>query len=866
MEEDKNINQNEQQEDIKEQEIELQGKEEKVIEKSVGEFALEEIKKLRKNLEENRAELNARENEIKEANLKLQMREENLKPEEERLEGIRKFLADRESDLDKREENLKPKEQDLDKRTEELDRREKKIEIDEASLNERKTKIDERDLKLKEVNNDLQSEKESLSLKEMEIEREISEFRSRVLKELQDKNSEKLKELEIELAEKRNKVFEEIKELRENAQKEIDDDKRKYEENKKKEQEDLENKNEELTKKLTNLAAHERLLKKKEEGIDENREQIDNLVEDKIKDKIEEYKRIIESKDNELNSLRDKLSQKEDKINSLESFSKVYGENPDILSKKLQKLEDDNNELRRVLANATDIGQYQELQRRFESLKEEENRLRTINHELEEASTKKSDLEIELRKINSECTSLKATCESLENQLEQKNQELIRLTAPEGRLQDRDARIEAIKIGVLGETDLIGSKEYDSRTKVSDEINWLDNIWQKCKDYGLTFNKRIFYAFHTALKINEWSTIAVLAGVSGTGKSELPRLYAQFGGLNFCSVAVQPNWDSQEAMLGYFNSIDNQFEPEELLRFLVQCTEDENYKEYMSLVLLDEMNLAHVEYYFAEFLSKLESRRGLSAKYLPEIEVKLGAGVKPFGLKLSRTLLWTGTMNQDETTKSLSDKVLDRGIVINFPRPKKLISRGKMKIITKDLTNETRPKLHKSTWESWTTHEITFSDDQMVQINKYKKIVEEINDALENVGRALGHRVWQSIEYYIANYPTVRAALHYDKDTGKRTVNELTTELIDAMNIAFEDQIVQKIMPKLRGIETRDKQGKNTLDRINEILEENSFGNLSADFQIAREQGYGQFIWNSAKYLNEDEDQNNKSEGENTNN
>ena len=63
--------------------------------------------------------------------------------------------------------------------------------------------------------------------------------------------------------------------------------------------------------------------------------------------------------------------------------------------------------------------------------------------------------------------------------------------------------------------------------------------------------------------------------------------------MNFISVPVQPSWDSQEAMLGFFNSIDNRFEPEPLLKYLAQCTEDNQYSPYMSVVLLDEMNLAH---------------------------------------------------------------------------------------------------------------------------------------------------------------------------------------------------------------------------------------------------------------------------------
>jgi 5-methylcytosine-specific restriction endonuclease McrBC GTP-binding regulatory subunit McrB len=85
----------------------------------------------------------------------------------------------------------------------------------------------------------------------------------------------------------------------------------------------------------------------------------------------------------------------------------------------------------------------------------------------------------------------------------------------------------------------------------------------------------------------------------------------------------------------------------------------------MNLILMDEMNLAHVELYFAEFLSKLELRRGMK-KELPSLMLSWGPEFSPINCQ-SVVMLWAGTMNQDETTKSLSDKVLDRGIVINFP-------------------------------------------------------------------------------------------------------------------------------------------------------------------------------------------------------
>jgi 5-methylcytosine-specific restriction endonuclease McrBC GTP-binding regulatory subunit McrB len=368
-----------------------------------------------------------------------------------------------------------------------------------------------------------------------------------------------------------------------------------------------------------------------------------------------------------------------------------------------------------------------------------------------------------------------------------------------------------------------------------------------CNSYGLHFHPRLLKAFHTALKTAEWSPITILAGVSGTGKSELPRLYSHFGGLMFEPVSVQPNWDSQESMLGFFNSIDNKFDAQPILRFLAQSqkkwidkTDDnEGYpglQDMVCLVLLDEMNLAHPELYFAEFLSKLELRRGMKGTDVPTLPVKIGAGMPAYQLPLGRNVLWVGTMNQDETTKALSDKVLDRSIIIYFPRPTTLERR----LALSPLDEKNRGQLlHKASWQTWLAQGSSFTEEE---IKPFKCFIEDMNKSLAVAGRAIGHRVWQSVEYYLANYPDVRAAKRDgDKDA-----------LAKALHIAFEDQLVQKVMPKLRGIDTRGKTMTECIEKIRDQINLGIGGNpfnLAEDFNLACELGYGQFIWQSANYL-----------------
>lgn len=484
---------------------------------------------------------------------------------------------------------------------------------------------------------------------------------------------------------------------------------------------------------------------------------------------------------------------------------------------------------------------YEELERREkalgEKLRQSDELVESMRSDIERLHATETELGLE-RQEKAKWKQLHEGMQTLNDQLEE---ELRRLKSQYGKNQERDDRIRAVELPYIKEPPAL----MNVKAGELDEIEWLNGIEKSCQDHCFKFQRRILNAFHTSLKVAEWSPITVLAGVSGTGKSELPRLYALFGGLNFMALPVQPNWDSQESMLGFFNTIDNVFDAQPVLRFLAQSCKkrDGDYPglaDAVNLILLDEMNLAHIELYFAEFLSKLELRRGRSRSDMPELEVKLGADMlQPYTIPLQRNILFAGTMNQDETTKSLSDKVLDRSGIIHFPRPRVLERRS---VLAKSrLPKMPSALLPNDVWRKWVVYNTgdIFTDEE---VKPYKTFIQDINGALEVVGRALGHRVWQSIEAYMANHPDVKAA----KARAERD------ELRHAMRVAFEDQLVQKVMPKLRGIETRGNARTKCLDHIAQMLSDADYG-IVKDFQLACETGYGQFIWNSANYLDEDD-------------
>ena len=602
----------------------------------------------------------------------------------------------------------------------------------------------------------------------------------------------------------------------------------------------------ELDEKNRTIRRETRRIEVRDGGLDEREENLDEEVKSRFATHIATLKDEINAKDLTNKQLESSLRKLQQENQELQAIKAGFGDNPfPIINRKIIELEKENLTLRNKVQELPSQADKEALDRAREQLgktQEENAQLLRENDIMRSDSNRARKLQGDYDTAIMEKSILESRLEIAENTRQRLQEELARLTQPAEQASERQARIDTIENAHI---DGIKAPAIMDAPQL-DEIEWLENIGRNCYEYGFKFPKRILYAFHTALKISDWSTITVLAGVSGTGKSELPHLYAAFGGLNFIAVPVQPNWDSQESMLGFFNSIDNKFDAQPLLRFLAQCSAHcDNMENSVNIVLLDEMNLAHVEHYFAEFLSKLELRRDTGYGDEPYVNINIGAGMEPYRLQLTRNILWTGTMNQDETTKSLSDKVLDRGLVINFPRPKQLISRTKLTKLEDFVADRGIEMLDYRVWsQQWVKTELPFSDEQKKHIDKYRQMIEEINDYLAEAGRALGHRVWQSIEFYVANYPLVDAAL-------KKANGEVTSEFKKAVKSALEDQLVQKAMPKLRGIETRGRTRENCLDKIRELLGKKGF-NLDEDFRKACELGYGQFMWSSAEYINAD--------------
>jgi len=596
---------------------------------------------------------------------------------------------------------------------------------------------------------------------------------------------------------------------------------------------------EELLKKESELELKERKLNEQEENVRNREENINEA----IKKAREEGKRGSEEEISELEKeLRDLNEKNTDANREIRRLENINADSFSVeeLNNEINTLKNIKKELEDKLLGKGNLqtDEIKILKGKIETLEKEYTKVTQENIKLYNESINfikyKDKLEVAERAL----PELERSKESLIALLEKREDEISELKS---RQMSEEAKKETIEQAYF----TIEEKEDKEAEEITDEIEWLNKIKNSFKEVGFKFSDRLLYAFHTSLKVGDWNPLTVLAGVSGTGKSELPRLYSRYGGINFLPLAVQSNWDSPYSLFGYYNSLEGKFNATSLLKVLYQAQEDakNSISDYLTIVLLDEMNLAHVELYFSELLSKLELLRGSDDVKL-EIDI---AEKNPYEIKLNKNVIWVGTMNEDETTKSLSDKVIDRSNLINFPRPNKFVSRNELK------EQEEAPKLKRELWESWKWNDVknmlmqneTTKEENIKIITEFedkiddlKEKMEEINGYLKFSGRAIGHRVWQSIENYIRNYPLVLESIR----------NRNSEELEKAIQIAFEDALVQKLMPKLKGLETEGLVREKCLNDISSKIQTYANG-IASDFDNSLNNPYGVFVWNSSEYL-----------------
>ncbi|MBQ1852310.1 MAG: AAA family ATPase [Lachnospiraceae bacterium] len=161
------------------------------------------------------------------------------------------------------------------------------------------------------------------------------------------------------------------------------------------------------------------------------------------------------------------------------------------------------------------------------------------------------------------------------------------------------------------------------------------------------------------------SRLMVMQGLSGTGKTSLATAFGEYLGHSSTVISVQPMWKERSDVIGYFNEFTKQFSESVLLKTLYEAS----YSDEVCIVVLDEMNIARVEYYFADFLSLMELNE--DSRFLEmtsDVWPKDPSHFKGGRFRIPDNVWFIGTANNDDSTFAISDKVYDRAMIVNLDR------------------------------------------------------------------------------------------------------------------------------------------------------------------------------------------------------
>ncbi len=299
--------------------------------------------------------------------------------------------------------------------------------------------------------------------------------------------------------------------------------------------------------------------------------------------------------------------------------------------------------------------------------------------------------------------------------------------------------------------------------------------------------------YHAAMNFLQHKHFSILSGLSGTGKTRLALTYAKaVHGITephtedpFLVVCpVRPEWTDPSGLTGYHDVLSDRYVVPPFLEAVFLATA---HRYTPVFVVLDEMNLARVEYYLSDILSSMEAGEPLRlhSNSVP-LEGSTGISV-PASLPLPHNLFITGTINVDETTQPVSDKVLDRAVIIDMT---KIDLDGFI-----DKLSERFPEL-KSACQAC------------------KAPLGEVYMALSEYGLGFGYRVAEEVIRYYAFHKDYLAGSGKDVKDAAAAPYDSGPLFEEKADVAIDDLMAQKVLVKLRGSERERK----LLDQLRVIL------------------------------------------------
>lgn len=332
---------------------------------------------------------------------------------------------------------------------------------------------------------------------------------------------------------------------------------------------------------------------------------------------------------------------------------------------------------------------------------------------------------------------------------------------------------------------------------------------------GLYYSIDTIRVFFASLAASEKaSRLLILQGLSGTGKSSLPRLVAEALDVECKLVPVQPSWRDNRELLGYDNDFTNRFKETEFTKFLYEASALPNRKK-IYLIVLDEMNLARIEYYFADFLSVLEKPTqtewiiplvsGYSEIDEEQKPKYLDYSNEAANICVTNNIWFIGTANNDDSTSLITDKVYDRAQVLDMDAREEPFAGKKVAKVSMDIEE----LLALFVDAKKTVNKLNKSDKEKLEL---------VDDLLKEMDITFGNRIMSQMEdfipVYIACGGTKEEAMDY----------LLTHKILRKLDERYEPYLVTKLEDLETGLneiygENKFKQSIQKIKKLREKIE-----------------------------------------------
>lgn len=345
------------------------------------------------------------------------------------------------------------------------------------------------------------------------------------------------------------------------------------------------------------------------------------------------------------------------------------------------------------------------------------------------------------------------------------------------------------------------SKQAKMKTHNTKDV--IRHVYDYIKSQGFFFTEEEIGNFYLSLKTKPF---VILAGISGTGKTQLPRKFAEAIGMSkeqVIQVPVRPDWNDSSDLIGY-TSLDGKFIAKPLIQAVLIAKENPKNPYFF---ILDEMNLARVEHYFSDFLSLIETRElNKDKKIITDELIKADSILDEKdrslygGLHIPENLYLIGTVNMDETTHAFSRKVLDRANSIEM---------NGIDLNWQDQQAKAISPLNNVGQSFFRTEYLSSKDLSSSEKNSVSSYIQQlitINSILEKADLHFAYRVRDEIAFYL--------------------ILNNKNEILDSI-IAMDFQLMQKILPRIHG---SSKRVQSVLVSLLNFLENKRFN--SEDFNL----------------------------------